>query len=366
MRKALITLLATAALAATLPSSASPPPGKGTARMIAARQRFFGKANVHPDTGAVRKDRVLMSWFSVANYVVSINGTVVLLDAWVARGSHSGYVPTSPQELADAKPRYIFIGHGDFDHAADAAEIAALSGATIVGTVEHCESIQQQAGDAKIRCVHVGERGAPPGLVQKLNGLIPGVDISAVVHVHSSVESPEFADGNRLPCPPVWNALDTAEHPPTPEDVEHLFRHLPDARGGNVLYQFRLGRFSLAWHDTTGKIEEDAPAVVKSLHKLPPTDVQFGSVLAFGQVTNCLRSLGQYISALRPKVYAATHHDNFTALIGANARDLEPLVRDELDRLPDEIRPELIYTYDPDDYLDVEPFTFDPSSGRWR
>ena len=309
-----------------------------------------------------------MSWFSVANYVVSLNGTVVLVDAWVARGSHSGYVPTSPEELAAAKPRYIFIGHGDFDHAADAAEVAALSGATIVGTPEHCDSIrsQEEAADADIECVLVGPEAAPPGHIRELDGLIPGVDISAVVHVHSSVESPEFADGGRLPCPPLWNALDTAEHPPTPQDMQHLLRHLPDARGGNVLYQFRLGRFALTWHDTTGKIEEDAPAVVRTLKKLPPTDVQFGSVLAFGQVTNCLRSLGQYIEALRPKVYAATHHDNFTYFIGANARDLEPLVREELDRLPARYRPELLYTYDPEDYLNVKPFTFDPGAARWR
>ena len=362
----LAALLAVAAIGLLSPATGSPRPDE-RAEMVAARQRFFGKANVDPRTGAVRDDRILMSWFSVANYVVSLKGTVILLDAWVARGSHSGYVPTSPAELAAAKPRYIFIGHGDFDHAADAAEVAALSGATIVGTPEHCESIrsQEEAADAEIECIFVGPEGAPPGHIKELE-LIPGVDISAVVHVHSSVESPEFADGNRLPCPPLWNALDTADHPPTPEDMQHLLRHLPDARGGNVLYQFRIGRFSLAWHDTTGKIQEDAPAVVRTLGKLPPTDVQFGSVLAFGQVTNCLRSLGQYIEALRPKVYAATHHDNFTYFIGANARDLEPLVREELDRLPSKYRPDLLYTYDPEDYLNVEPFTFDPGAARWR
>ena len=360
-------MVAILAVATVVPASSSPRPGRELSEMIEARQRFFGKANVDPRTGDVRDDRVLLSWFSVANYVASFNGTVVLVDAWVARGSHSGYVPTTPAELAAAKPRYIFIGHGDFDHAADAAEVAALSGAKIVGTPEHCDSIrsQQEAQGADIGCVLVGPEGAPPGHIKELD-LIPKVDISAVVHVHSSVESPELADGNRLPCPPLWNALDTAEHPPTPEDMEHLMRHLPDARGGNVLYQFRVGRFSLAWHDTTGKIEEDAPAVVKTLRKLPPTDVQFGAVLAFGQVTNCLRSLGQYIEALRPKVYAATHHDNFTYFIGANARNLEPLVRDELARLPAKLQPELIYTYDPDDYLNVKPFTFDPKAPRWR
>lgn len=330
--------------------------------MIKARQRFFGKDNVNPRTGEVRKDRVILSWFSVASYAASFNGHVVLLDAWVARGSHSGYVPTSPQEVAKIQPEYIFIGHGDFDHAADAAEIAQLSGATVLGSPEHCDSIRQQA-ENKISCKAIVPPGATPGFKKDID-LIPGVDISAVVHIHSSVENPE-PEGGRVPCPPLWNAGDTAEHPPSPEDLEHLFRHLPDARGANILYQFRVGKFSLVHHDTVGKID-DNPLVTEAIRSLPATDIEFGAVLAFGQVTNCLRSLGLYLDALKPDVYAAAHHDNFTYFLGGNAKDLEPYVREELARIPKKTRPELLYSYDPKDYLNPELFTFDPSASRWR
>lgn len=334
--------------------------------MIEARRKFFGPRNVDPASGAVRSDRVILSWFGVAGYAAAFNGHVVLLDAWVPRGSHSGYVPTTPAELAALAPEYIFIGHGDFDHAADAAEIAAASGAAIVGTAEHCESIRGRAPDgAEIRCVHVAPAGAPPGLVKDL-ALIPGVKISAITHIHSSFESPEYQDGGRLPCIHIWNAGDTAAHPPTPEDFLHLLEHLPDARGGNVLYQFRVGRFSLAWHDTTGKLREDAPLVIDALEALPPTDVHFGAILAFGQVTNCFRSLRMYIDALAPKVFAATHHDNFTYALGANAKDLEPYVREELERIPKKQRPKLLYSYDPDDYLKPSLFTFAPRSAKWN
>jgi hypothetical protein len=333
--------------------------------MVAARRRFFGEQNVDPSTGAVRSDRVIMSWFSVANYAASLNGHVVLVDAWVARGSHSGYVPTSVEEVAALRPEYIFVGHGDFDHVADAAEIASMSGATIVGTPEHCASIRDQAGDDKIPCVEVAPEGAQPGLAKELR-LIPGVQITAVTHLHSSFERPEYLDGGRLPCVPVWPASDTLDHPPTPDDFMHLVRHLPDARGGNVLYQFRIGDFAITWHDTTGKIKEDAPQVVEVLKSLPQTDVHFGAILAFGQVTNCFRSLATYIEALSAKVFAATHHDNFTFFLGANAKDLEPLVREELARIPRKDRPRLLYTYDPDDYLNPKPFTFDPRAPAWR
>ncbi len=363
----LVACLSLAALAISSTSAAETTTAKPAAKkMVEARQRFFGKQNVNPRTGAVRSDKVIMSWFSVASYAASLNGHVVLLDAWVARGSHSGYVPTSPEEVAALDPEYIFVGHGDFDHVADAAEIAAISGAVIVGTPEHCESIRSQAPDADIECVDVAPAAAPAGVLTQLNDLIPGVDISAVVHIHSSVESPEFTDGQRLPCPPLWNPNATAEHPPTAEDMEHLFNHLPDARGGNVLYQFRVGDFSFVHHDTVGKIDKDAPQVIDALEGLPETDVQFGAVLAFGQVTNCLRSLSTYIQALDPKIYAATHHDNFTYAIGANAESLEPYVREELDRIPAKERPKLLYTYDPDDYLNPEPFTFDVKDAKWR
>jgi hypothetical protein len=258
-RNRVVLLVASVLLAALLvpEGGAVAGPAAADSKMIAARQHFFGKENVDPSTGAVRSDRVIMSWFSVSNYAAAFNGHVVLMDSWVARGSYSDRVPTNPDELAALKPEYIFIGHGDFDHAADAAEVAAKSGATVVGTKSHCDSVREQAGE-KIPCVAVFPADPPAGLRKDLN-LIPGVEITAVTHIHSSFESPEQQDGGRLPCPPPWDPTPTAEHPPTFEDFQHLFSHLGDARGGNILYQFRIGKFALAWHDTTGKLKEDAP-----------------------------------------------------------------------------------------------------------
>ena len=364
MRRVFAALLLVASVAA-LPAPAATAQNKDLKTMIQARQRFFGKSNVDPRTGAVRKDRVIMSWFSVASYAASFNGHVVLTDAWVARGSHSGYVPTSPEEVAALKPEYIFVGHGDFDHVADAAEIVGLSGATIVGTQAHCDSIEEQLGEP-IDCVAVFPGDPPPGLQKDLGDLIPGVDVTAISHIHSGFEQPEQQDGGRLPCVPIWNAQDTAEHPPTPEDFQHLIEHLPDPRGGNILYQFRVGELSIAWHDTTGKLKEDAPEVIERLEALPPTDIHFGAILAFGQVTNCFRDLRMYIDALQPDVFTPNHHDNFTWAIGANAEDLEPYVRAEIESIPKKTRPELFYTYDPDAYIKPSLYTFNPKDPRWR
>ena len=339
-----------------------PAPATGAAKdMVAARTKFFGAANVAAD-GSVRSDKVILSWFSTSSFAAAFNGHVVFLDAWKIRGSvNNDYVPTTTKELIALNPEYIFIGHGDFDHAADLGEIAAGTGATVVGSPEHCEIARSQSGDDSIECVEAAPEGAPPGLRKDLK-LLPGVGISAVTHVHSSVEQYE---GDRTPCPPIWNAQDTLNYPPSPEDLMSMTTW-GTTRGANILYQFRVKDFALTWHDTSGKIEEDAPEAVKAIESLPQTDVHTGPVLAFGQVTNCMRSLGQYIRALRPQIYTPNHHDNFVAVAGDNAKDLEPYVRDEIARIPKKIRPELVYTYDPEAYIRPELFTYKVNDPRWK
>src|SRR5262249_1902242 len=98
---------------------------------IAARQHFFGLDNVDPRTGAVRDDRVLLSWMGVSSFAASFNGHVVLLDAWIPRRgdcvpegvpcpgkwNHSmKYIGSTPDEIAALRPEVYFFGHAHFDH----------------------------------------------------------------------------------------------------------------------------------------------------------------------------------------------------------------------------------------------------------
>jgi hypothetical protein len=100
VRRAGATVGLMAALFAAPPAAAHTPAGAegggpvaasaDDARTIALRQKYFGAANVDGQTGAVRRDKVIMSWFGVTNFAMAIRGHVVLLDAWVPRGLHSG------------------------------------------------------------------------------------------------------------------------------------------------------------------------------------------------------------------------------------------------------------------------------------
>ena len=319
----------------------------GKAEMIAARQSIFGRRWVDRRTGAMPRDRVLLSWFGVTNFAMSIRGKVVLLDAWVPRGAHTGYVPTSPEELAALRPKLILIGHAHFDHAADAVPIARASGALLVGLGEHCEAFAARAPAFPPPCEAVLPTGALPGEVAK-GRLLAGVGIKAVKHLHSAGTLP---DGYHAPVLPFPSAT-VLEHPPTFEDMFHLFGHLPDSEGGSVLYRFRVGDFTLAWNDSSGPLVDRAPGVLDRLRGLGPVDVHIGAIQGFNQYTNGMRDPRTYIEALRPRVFVPSHHDDW-AIPGITARGdaYRPYLADEIGLIPAASRPKVHFISDPIDYL---------------
>jgi hypothetical protein len=155
--------------------------------LLKARQKFFGIENVDVNTGAVKKDKVITSWLTNTTYLVSIMGNVILLDSYISRPElpttpiDRRYAPFLPQDLVDAKPVAIFLGHGHGDHAHNGAYIAKWTGATIYASPETCFSMQADVtrmfndpnlinGGAKIvpdgdpvNCVGVVPAGSRPG-----------------------------------------------------------------------------------------------------------------------------------------------------------------------------------------------------------
>ena len=320
------------------------------AATIAARRKLFGAANVNAKTGAVRRDRVILSWFGVTNYAMAIDGRVVLLDAWVPRGLYSKVVPTSPEELAALKPSHIFIGHGHFDHAADAGAIAAASGSVVVGTATHCAQIARQApAPIKTKVLAIAAEG---DLASFKVGSRLAVEV--IGHPHSVMQAPTGAYRPLLPAPDLTPVL---THPPSPEDLLDFASHVGDAEGGTLLYRFQIGRFSLVWNDSSGPIR-DFPGIVESLHRLPRPTVQVGAIQGFGQYTNGLRDPLDYIRAIRPHLFVPSHHDNWAPPISSPAAGYERPLRDALATIPAASRPGLRFMTDPADYLRPGRLTF--------
>src|SRR4051812_44767530 len=154
--------------------------GTGTANAasptVKARQHFFGAENVDPATGAVRGDRVILSWFGVSSLALAIKGHVVLLDAYINNANSATptqpsdrYVDTSYRELADLRPQALFIGHAHGDHGIGVSYLAnALPKLRIYGTAEHCAQAHDDAAangftNATVTCRSVLPAGSPVG-----------------------------------------------------------------------------------------------------------------------------------------------------------------------------------------------------------
>lgn len=338
-----------AATALTQVSSATAETGLPR-RTVAARRRFFGARNVD-GAGRVRRDRVILSWFGCTSFAMAIDGRVVLLDAWIPRGLYSGRVPTGVAEVAALRPSHIYIGHGHFDHAADAGPIAAASGAVVVGTPTHCDQAARQAP----RHIRTMPLDAPRVGDEDEVRLSRRVRVTALRHVHSAVQPPTGDDLPLLLAPDVTPVL---KNPPEIEDTVDTLSHLRDEEGGCLLYRFDIGAFSLTWHDSTGPLREEAPMLAEQLSARPLTSVHLGAIQGFGQLTNGLRDPIDYVRAINPRIFVPTHHDNWFPPVSSPASSYEGRLREALARIPERRRPELRFIRDTEDYVNPRRLTF--------
>lgn len=317
--------------------------------MVRARRRFLGAAQVDA-AGRVRPDRVVLSWFGCSSFVLAIGGRVLLLDAWVPRGVHSGYVPVDVEELSALRPSHVLIGHGHFDHAADAPTVALGAGATVVGTAAHCAQAAAHARREGGRAIRT--RAVVPGRAPGERGSlrIGPVRVDALSHVHSAARAPAGGGAPSAPLVPTPDLLPCLEHPPTLEDALDLISHQPDQEGGTLVYRLRFRDFALVWHDSSGPVAAEAPQVLAAMRRWRRPEVHVGSVQGFGQVTNGLRDPLHYVAATRARTFVPAHHDNWLPPVSANARSYEGRLREGLASLPG--RPtRLRMITDPDDYV---------------
>lgn len=365
VRRALASVAALAMLATAGVAAAD----TATATLVRTRQKFFGIENVDPSTGEVRADRVIFSWIHNASFAAALNGHVVVLDAFFPT-HNPGYIPTDPYEMGDLRPEYVFIGHGHFDHAEDVPHVLKRAGEAtkLVGTPQHCDQMRAAMPGFTLTCVDAVARDAQMGDSRALNDLIPGVEITAIKHPHSAAQPPDPLDPNgpyvpTVPFPPAYGPR--ISNPPIPQQAPDDGTLTPSgAEGGSVLYQFRVGDFALAYHDTTGPVKV-GDATWNAMNALPASDIEIGAVVNFGQLTNGMRDVRILVEALRPKFFVPNHHDDWDPALGSRGENYERPVSEELAKIPADRRPELLWTYDPYDYLRPGLFTYDPASPAW-
>ncbi|MGH2688112.1 MAG: MBL fold metallo-hydrolase [Actinomycetota bacterium] len=363
------------------------------AEVTDARARLLGEGWDDPD-------QIRLRWFGVANFVASFGGHVVLLDGWVPRGVYSGYVPTTVDDLIAVRPEFVYVGHGHIDHMGDVGHIAAATGAKVVASPEACQRAKSDAGDAAlVTCVSIIEQstgrvfsGPPlsdPGLLPPLTDLLglpwsgptpwgavgapedspAGVAVTVIKTKHSVTRLPDVADLR----PPLLGPPDPTvilTHPPTAEDVADFTHHASQEAGSTLAYVFRVGDFTLLWHDSSGPLATSAEPgtleIRKALSGLADVDVEVGGIWEYHQITNGLKDPAAYIAAARPKVFVPTHHDNsFPPFSGPGRAYYGPLVA-ELGRIPEAARPDLCFIADPDSYRQTLAFTIPEWAGTTK
>ncbi len=346
---------ATALVPTTAGALSAPAPRRALPRRtVLTRQKFFGDRLVARD-GAVRADRLVISWLGCTTYAVAFGGKVFLLDAWLPRGIHSGRVPTDVEEIADLRPAAIFLGHGHFDHARDSGDIARLSGAKVFGTAEHCQIATTLAGEP-IRTRALGQESDPLGTVHRFRAL--GMGITAIRHPHSEPATPDLSDPH-LPLLPVPDLTAILTHPPRLEDLLDTLRHLRDPEGGAVMYQFRHRGFRLLWNNSVGPVEEKAPEVPAAIRALPRSDVHLCAIQGFGQLTNGMRDVRSYADAARARLIVPGHHDDWAVpVIATQAAGYRKPFEAELAKIPARRRPPMRWMSDPEHYLRPKRLTF--------
>ncbi len=384
---------------------------------IAARQKFFGRENVDSRTGQVSRERVIFSWITNASFAASVRGRIVLLDTFATRLEvQPGRTPFTIQDLVDLQPEALFLGHGHFDHADNAAYISKKTGATIYASPETCDNMQLDAArlfgtGATVPCVGVTSRGSIPGSeVITIDQLEPVATIKAFKHLHSTNTAPQ--DTSFPPvvintpdagvCAPPCNLADPRDASLFPKGTpQNTVLDTSTSRAGQggpiaLYFVFRLhgGReFTFAWHNTSGALREgcalpnniagtnppqpsqpgqDAkgcfgPEVGKKLENLMgflgPTDVELGSVVSLGFNINGERDVVDYNSAVMPRIFIPNH----VTAVAVESSSIEwkygYLKQQDAMGIPPEDRPELMWLVDPNDYL--RPIVFDVDDSRW-
>jgi hypothetical protein len=256
--------------------------------MIAARQKIFGQDNVNGNNGVVREDRVVFSWLTNASFAAAMKGHVVLLDTFVTRLEvMPGRTPFVIQDLVDLKPDAIFIGHGHFDHADNAAYIAQETGAVIYASPETCDNMHVDATNnfnngytlvPTVVCKPITSRGSIPGKeIVSITDFEPALSITAFKHLHSTntgvtdpdavpvaatsggVCVPTPSKGNTFPC----NLQDPRDPMLFPAGTPlSSLMNIATSRAGaggpiSLFYVFTVNggkKFRFVWHNTTGDI----------------------------------------------------------------------------------------------------------------
>jgi L-ascorbate metabolism protein UlaG (beta-lactamase superfamily) len=279
----------------------------------------------------------------------------------------TGFV--SLDDVIAARPEFIYQGHGHIDHLRHAAEIAAATGAKLVGSKDHCDVARRQAdlkgiGAGKVRCVPVRDSGGaeftgndtyvlpmefdttPFGTTGKPDDGPPGLEVTAIKIKHTQMRPyPDTLvgpEGYEADLGPYF------DNPPSPQSTLETGLYF-DRGGANLLYLVRYGDLTIANHDSTGPLSAPEPgqAAIRSalaaLGASDRVDIEIGAIAELQNYSNGLVDAQRYAEAIGAKLFLPQHHGNWNPPATSAAPGyFEPWKR-RIDQIPADRRPQLCF-----------------------
>jgi L-ascorbate metabolism protein UlaG (beta-lactamase superfamily) len=235
-------------------------------------------------------------WIGYSNFELAYNGRILLLDAYYDRGS---VYPSLGFKAADIKRAdAILIGHGHFDHMADAASVGARTGATVVGSPVTTEKLATQPIDGKQVKTVTGRGGE---ILQ-----FAGFTVEAILGRHG--EPPANIVG------PIDAALKQVTKPLSEEEAAEQNairqRGTSDRRvitEGTIAYLITLDDgFRIMYRDSGGRITEFEKAAMQRVGRV---DLALVAVAASYLNILTAEQAVEHMRTYRPDVYMPAHHD---------------------------------------------------------
>jgi L-ascorbate metabolism protein UlaG (beta-lactamase superfamily) len=244
----------------------------------------------NPHTLAVR-------WIGFSNYELVYNNRIILLDAYIDRGS---FFPPLGVKAADMKKAdVVLIGHGHVDHMSDAASIGAQTGAMVVGAPVTTEKLMMQPIPQRQIKTVTGKGGE----VLQFNGFT----VEAILGRHGV---PDRHVGEVL-----GSALDSLLAKMTPEqraeDAAIRARGTGGPRvldEGTIAYLITLDTgFRIMYRDSAGIVTDYEKA---AMQRVGPVDLAITALRADFLPSLTIPQAQEYLRIYRPDVIMPAHHDS--------------------------------------------------------
>jgi L-ascorbate metabolism protein UlaG (beta-lactamase superfamily) len=239
---------------------------------------------------------LVVRWTCFSNFELAYRDKIILLDAFIDRGSN--YPPLGFTAADVKRADVIVIGHGHFDHMSDAASIALRTGALVVGAPLTTEKLASQSVPAaQIRTV----TGKNEEALQ-----FDGFTIESILARHGQPDRhiTEVMEGALHSLVPKLTPAQEAEEKTIRE------RGIGDPRvirEGTIAYLITLDDgFRIIYRDSGGRVTEQEKAVMQ---RVGGVDLAIVAVSADFLPSLTAQQALEHMQLYKPDVYMPAHHD---------------------------------------------------------